>query len=91
MKLRFNPAVLTVAVSLSVILSTRDVRAVITYDLKTDWSDVSNPDGVWSYNEGRNAMPHIDVYPEPAFGTNKQPAWANSGESLLWGDHPYVV
>ena len=79
MKLRFNSTVLAVTMSLSSILGARDVCAVITYDLKTDWSDVSNPNGVWSYREGTNLLPHVAAWEEPAFGTNVQPAWAYSG------------
>ena len=84
MKLSFNSTVLAVAVSLSSILSTQDVRAVITYDLKTDWSDVSNPTGVWSYKEGTNLLPHVAAW-DPTEVGGTQPAWAISG-SLSSGE-----
>ncbi len=63
--------------SLTIILGARDVRAV-TYDLNADWSDVSNPNGVWSYNEGSNAMPHVAAW-DPTDEGGTQPAWAVSG------------
>src|SRR5258706_15571231 len=81
MKLRFHSAIVVAAASFSIILNAPDVRAVITYDLKTDWSEVSNPNGVWSYREGTNALPHVASWlgDPAAFGTNVQPAWADSG------------
>lgn len=55
-----------------------------TYDLATDWSNTSNPNGVWSYNEGSNPLPFQPEW-EPSFG----PAWAyapwpNFGHVPLW-------
>jgi hypothetical protein len=79
MKLRFNLTVLAVAISLTIILKASDVRAVVTYDLNTDWSDVSNPNSVWSYNEGSNALPHVAAW-DPAEEGGTQPAWAVSGD-----------
>jgi hypothetical protein len=29
-----------------------------TYDLKTDWSEVNNPNGVWQYRQGTTVLPH---------------------------------
>ncbi|MFQ5752978.1 MAG: MFS transporter, partial [bacterium] len=34
-------------------------RAGIIYDLTADWSDASNPNGVWTYREGGNALPSV--------------------------------
>src|SRR3954454_12580688 len=31
-----------------------------TNDLKEDWSDTSNPNGVWSYNQGPSPLPHVN-------------------------------
>ena len=47
-------------------------------DLTADWSDSTNPNGVWSYNEGANALLHVDNWVEGAF-SSPQPAWARSG------------
>lgn len=44
------------------------------WDLVADWSDVANPNGPWSYNEGNDPLPLIDPFP---FGWS-QPAWAPS-------------
>jgi hypothetical protein len=79
MKLRFNPTLHAASMSLTIILGAREVRAVVTYDLKTDWSDVSNPNGVWSYNEGSNALPHVAAW-DPTEEGGTQPAWAVSGD-----------
>jgi hypothetical protein len=35
--------------------------AATIYDLKTDWSDTNNPNGVWAYRQGSNTLPHNDV------------------------------
>nr|AIE90234.1 hypothetical protein [uncultured marine thaumarchaeote AD1000_01_F04] len=48
------------------------------YDLEADWSDTANPNGVWSYNEGGNPLPHVAAW-EPGFFAVAQPAWALSG------------
>ncbi len=48
---------------------------VVSYDLKTDWSDTQNPNGVWSLREGDNL-----ITPAVADWNNYrgQPAWAKS-------------
>jgi uncharacterized repeat protein (TIGR01451 family) len=43
----------------------------VTYDLAADWSNTSNPNGVWSYNEGLNPLPLTPFW----YGQN-QPGWA---------------
>lgn len=35
------------------------LSAAVVYDLKTDWSDLVNPNGPWSYREGNNVLPHV--------------------------------
>ena len=47
------------------------------YDVATDWSDSSNPNGAWTYREGANALPHVDRWEPPLFAWD-QPAWADS-------------
>jgi len=32
--------------------SASSAQAQVTYDLRTDWSDVLNPNGVWTYSQG---------------------------------------
>ncbi len=44
------------------------------YDLKNDWSDSLNPNGVWTYRQGDTALPlQLDWDGD---GTNSQKAWA---------------
>jgi hypothetical protein len=52
------------------------VRADTIFDLAVDWSDVANPNGVWSYNHGSNPITtHQSVYAPHDFQV-PQPAWA---------------
>lgn len=48
-----------------------------TYDLTADWSNASNPNGVWSYNEGINALPHVNSWQSASGGWGQQ-GWAES-------------
>ena len=52
------------------------------YDLKSDWSDTANPNGVWSYNEGADPLPH-QVWNGGTNSppTNGQSVWAASDGS----------
>jgi hypothetical protein len=36
----------------------------VIYDLRSDWSLVSNPNGVWSYNQGRSHGDFLGHYLE---------------------------
>jgi hypothetical protein len=56
-------------------------QAGTIYSLAGDWSDVSNPNGVWSYNEGSNPLPAVAEW-LPAFLPGGQPAWANSASGF---------
>jgi hypothetical protein len=51
--------------------------ALSGYDLREDWSELANPNGVWSYREGINALPHVSAWQGLSgdFGS-AQPAWA---------------
>lgn len=58
------------------------IAAVLVYDLQTDWSDISNPNGVWSYNDGGGAIVnHVANYLPGSF-TNIQPAWVNAASGV---------
>ena len=47
-----------------------------TYNLVDDWSNLNNPNGPWSYNEGNNPLPYnVDNWPATEFGIS-QTAWA---------------
>ncbi|MBK7403154.1 MAG: hypothetical protein IPJ41_00630 [Phycisphaerales bacterium] len=55
------------------------VACADTYNLQSDWSDTSNPSGVWSLNEGSNPLPHVDSWQRNLGGwSSAQPAWAES-------------
>ncbi|HQR07416.1 MAG TPA: hypothetical protein PLN21_11370 [Gemmatales bacterium] len=48
-------------------------------DLKTDWSNLNNPNGPWTYREGTNALPAVTSWQSSLGGwTTAQPGWARS-------------
>ena len=51
------------------------LRAGVVYNLASGWSDASNPNGVWTYREGTNALPSDSDWTPGAFPFT-QPAWA---------------
>ncbi|MBL8823175.1 MAG: PEP-CTERM sorting domain-containing protein [Planctomycetia bacterium] len=51
-----------------------------TYDLRNDWSDINNPNGVWSYRQG-NSVLSSGTYPAGDFDL-AQPAWLGSPPAL---------
>lgn len=53
------------------------VRTIRVHDLADDWSDTANPNGPWSYREGRNLLPQVQNF-DPATFKGPQPAWAKS-------------
>ncbi|HBR14374.1 MAG TPA: hypothetical protein DD723_02375 [Candidatus Omnitrophica bacterium] len=59
----------------------------VSYSLVNDWSDVTNPNGLWSYNEGNNLLQfNLPNWPTGEFGET-QTAWAqtNVEEGFLPG------
>jgi hypothetical protein len=55
------------------------LSAALVYDLKTDWSDLANPNGPWSYREGTNVLPHVaDWQGLSGDFTGVQPSWARA-------------
>jgi Concanavalin A-like lectin/glucanases superfamily/Fibronectin type III domain len=62
----------------------------ITYDLKADWSNSSNPNGVWSYNERTNPLPFQPNWGNAGEFTGAQPAWAQSPGTDPNTDHTYI-
>ncbi len=62
------------------------VTVAMGWDLSVNWSDSKNPNGVWSYNEGSNPLPHVSSW-STGFGTT-QPAWARSAE--FDGTHDFI-
>lgn len=50
-----------------------------TWDLRSDWSNSNNPNGVWTYREGTNALPFVASWQSALGGwTSPQPGWADS-------------
>lgn len=82
----------SIAGMLLVLVAATWVSADDCWDLTADFSDSANPNGVWSYNEGANPLPHVDSWqsslggwalPQPGFaysenGTNRLPFWYRS-------------
>jgi hypothetical protein len=54
----------------------------VVFNLVTAFSNESNPNGLWSYREGINVLPHVDAVDGCAFGKfgwkGTQPGWARS-------------
>ncbi len=51
--------------------------AIAIYDLRADWSNTTNPNGVWSYNAGLVALPYTASWPGDTFSA-PQPGWAGT-------------
>ncbi|WP_372785271.1 PEPxxWA-CTERM sorting domain-containing protein [Phenylobacterium sp.] len=51
------------------------------YDLKTDWSNASNPNGVWTYRQGVSALPFVASWRPSDLNGVVQPAWAQGNTS----------
>jgi hypothetical protein len=68
--------------SVSVILGCAAVSSGQVYDLRTDWSETSNPNGVWSMRHGTTALPHVDAWQRNLGGWSVfQPGWARSEDA----------
>jgi len=50
----------------------------LNYSLSADWSDATNPNGPWSYNQAASPLPHVNAWDSIAFD------WA--GPQLAWAD-----
>ena len=57
--------------------------ADIVYDLESDWSDVNNPNGVWSYNNGNGPITNQVSDWLPNYFSTDQPAWARSDRDIV--------
>ncbi len=60
------------------LFTSSSVWSATVWDLASDWSDVSNLNGVWTYREGSNALPHVANIGAPLTAFNQE-AWAGSG------------
>ncbi|MBS1722022.1 MAG: hypothetical protein JSS66_03325 [Armatimonadetes bacterium] len=55
------------------------VSSANVYDITANWSDVNNPNGVWSFVQGNTLLPHVDWWQRNAGGwTVAQPGFADS-------------
>jgi hypothetical protein len=77
MGLRAPPWALAAACA---ICASNPSKAATSYDLRTDWSDNSNPNGVWSYRAGNVVLPHVANWTLDTF-SSPQGGWGN-GESI---------
>ena len=60
------------------ILPVDSFASTATNDLEADWSDASNPNGVWTYREGTDALPSVPDWTPLSIAPSVQPAWAPS-------------
>ncbi len=70
-------SLVALALLLAVGLVVPEVEAAIINDLKAEWTTSSNPNGVWTYREGANALPSVANWILPGLNA-AQPAWAPS-------------
>ena len=68
-------AIAGIAALVVLILSAGPLLGATTYDLKADWSDAANPNGVWAYKVGESVLPAVADW-VPATAPGAQPAWA---------------
>jgi len=62
-------------------ISVPTLASAQTYDLNADWSDVSNPNGVWTYLAGSTVM----AYDSAGANASGQPGWVGPGGYLpVW-------
>src|SRR5262245_29509841 len=53
-----------------------------TYNVRTDWSETANPNGVWTYAHGSTPLPHVDSWQRTLGGWSQpQPGWARSEDT----------
>lgn len=65
---------------LGILYRITSTAAVTTNDLKADWSETQNPNGVWSYRHGSALLPRTGCWSTNCGSselTNCQPAWAS--------------
>lgn len=53
------------------------VGYAIAYDLRADWSNLANPNGVWSYNTGAAPLPYTASWTGDLFSA-PQPGWGGT-------------
>ena len=73
--------VIALATALAILPAESSFASATTNDLETDWSDTSNPNGVWTYREGTDALPSVPNWTPLPVAPSVQPAWAPSVSS----------
>lgn len=75
------------AVALLSLVSILATASAKTFSLSGDWSNTTNPNGPWSYNQGSSPLPLVTDWTGAgsAFAGCNQPAWApsNNGGNFL--------
>ena len=75
------------------LLSTTASAAPLVYDLAADWSNTTNPNGAWTYQQGNTPLPHVASWlplgqqawaPAANILTNFVPGWFKT-EALIFG------
>ena len=62
---------------LGVLIFSAATASATTFDLQADWSDSTNPNGTWSYNQGATPLAHVSAWQGLSGDfTSDQPAWA---------------
>jgi hypothetical protein len=71
---RMVSLVAQVLASAAFIMNTTAGGEGVVYNLRDDWSDTANPNGVWAYRAGEVLLPHV---PDWSFSvwTNPVPGW----------------
>jgi hypothetical protein len=64
-------------------------QTVTVYDLKTDWSESANPNGVWRYRAGTTNLVHAADWTGAALGYT-QPVWTTSSTPRLGAFLPAI-
>lgn len=73
------PMLRAFALGLPLLFAAAGPLAAQSWDLRSDWSEANNPNGVWAYREGVNALPHVDWWQRNLGGwSTAQPGWAES-------------
>jgi hypothetical protein len=63
---------ITLGIALLAVVFT--AHAATVWDLRTEWSDTQNPNGVWSYNAGNTVLPWVQDLPH--MSGSSQGGWA---------------
>jgi len=81
--MKHNKRILMVFLIIAV-LTWPGLAGAMVYDLKNDWSNTSNPNGLWSYNQGTTPLPLIaDFFPPEGQSAWTWVVWPNYGHTPI--------